>query len=345
MLTLNGGLPISLVFHAVRKRMGRSKSTPSQPSRPGGGNFSELAERWDVIKVWWLAARPATLGVSVAPVLAGTALAVYEGSRRPWAAAGALIVALAMQVGVNYANDYSDFIRGVDSPQRVGPRRVAASGLVPPTQVRLAAGIAFAWAAVTGTILSLTTDPRLLILGVLGVLAGCLYTGGPRPYGYIGLGELSVFLFFGLLATTGTVYVQLSALPLAAWLIGISMGLLACAVLALNNLRDLASDAEAGKRTLAVLLGSQGTRWLIGALLAGALLPPVLAVAYARVPVLAVLPLTTAPMMLRLYRATGTADPRMLIRALRQATLIEGWFALLWAFGLLIGEAIHGREV
>jgi 1,4-dihydroxy-2-naphthoate polyprenyltransferase len=293
-------------------------------------------------RVWWLAARPATLAASASPVLAGTALAVHDGAHRPLAAVAALLVSLAMQIGVNYANDYSDYMKGADNPRRVGPVRAAASGLVPPGQVKLASFAFFGLAAVVGVGLSLATDWRLIVAGVAAVLAGWFYTGGPRPYGYMGLGEVFVFVFFGLLATVGTVYVQLLSAPLAAWLIAASMGFLACAVLALNNLRDVETDAEAGKRTLAVRLGRRRTRLLIGAFFVAALLPPVLAVAYGGVPPLAVLPLVTVAPMLQVHRASRSREPRILVWALKRAALIESWFALLWAVGLLIVQVING---
>src|SRR4029077_19463092 len=182
---------------------------------------------------------PATLAASVAPVLAGTAVAIHEGSIRPAAGFGALIVALAMQIGVNFANDYSDFVRGADTPRRVGPLRAAASGVVAPKQVRWAAVVAFGVAGVAGLALSLATDWRLLIVGAACLLAGWLYTGGPRPYGDLGLGELFVFVFFGLVATCGTVYVEALHVTLLAVLAGVAMGCLATAILVLNNLRDI----------------------------------------------------------------------------------------------------------
>ena len=286
-------------------------------------------------RVWWLAARPATLAVSVSPVLAGTALAVHHGAHRPLAAIGALVVAIAMQIAVNFANDYSDFVRGADT-RRVGPLRAASSGVIPPREVKRAALICFGVAAVAGLALSLGTDWRLMLVGVLAVLAGWLYTGGPKPYGYLGLGEVFVFVFFGLVATAGTVYVQLLRIPLATWPIAAAMGALACAVLAINNLRDTGSDAASGKRTLAVRLGRERTRYMVGAFFVASLLLPVVAVAYAGIPPLAVLPLLTAPAMLRVYRLTASREPRVLIACLKRTAAVEVWFALLWALGLVL---------
>jgi 1,4-dihydroxy-2-naphthoate octaprenyltransferase len=214
-----------------------------------------------VYRVWWAAVRPATLAASVAPVLAGTAVAIHEGGARPGAGVAALIVALAMQLGVNFANDYSDHVRGADSA-RVGPLRAASSGIVSPGQVRWAAIAAFCVAAIAGVALSLAVDWRLLLVGAACLLAGWLYTGGPRPYGYLGLGEVFVFVFFGLVATAGSAYVQLERLTGLAVAAGCAVGALACALLVVNNLRDIPTDAAAGKRTLAVRLGERRTRAL-----------------------------------------------------------------------------------
>src|SRR4029077_20311850 len=194
---------------------------------------------------------------------------------RPAAGFGALIVALAMQIGVNFANDYSDFVRGADTPRRVGPLRAAASGVVAPEQVRWAAVVAFGVAGVAGLALSLATDWRLLIVGAACLLAGWLYTGGPRHYGYLGLGELFVFVFFGLVATCGTVYVEALHVTLLAVLAGVAMGCLATHILVLNNLRDIETDAAAGKRTLATRIGRDRTLILLALLVVAAFTVPV----------------------------------------------------------------------
>src|SRR5207248_11111507 len=179
-----------------------------------------------------------------------------------------------MQLGVNYANDYSDFVRGAGTARRRGPVRAAASGVIPPRQVRMAAVVAFGVAAVVGLALSLAVDWRLLIVGVLAVAAGWLYTGGPRPYGYLGLGEVFVFVFFGLFATCATVYVEELRVTTLAAFAACSVGFLATAILVLNNLRDIDSDAAAGTRTLATRIGRQNTRHLLLALVVGAFAVP-----------------------------------------------------------------------
>ncbi len=279
--------------------------------------------------VWWSAVRPATLAASVAPVLVGTAVAIDQGSIRPFAGLGALLVAVCMQLGVNFANDYSDHRRGADSPARVGPVRAASSGVVPPAQVRGAAVAAFAVAALVGTVLSLATDWRLLIAGAACLLAGWLYTGGPRPYGYLGLGELFVFVFFGLVATGGTT-------PLAI-LFGCSMGFLASAILVLNNLRDIDTDAAAGKRTLATLIGRQRTRYLLAVLTAAAFAVPIVAFMSHLAPVTVVAGLFAIPVAAVSVRtAFATTSAPALVAALKRMAVAELAFALLLAVGLII---------
>ncbi len=209
---------------------------------------------------WVEGARPRTLPAALAPVLAGSAVAWFEGGFAPLLAGLALLVALALQVGVNYANDYSDGIRGTDAA-RVGPLRLVGSGVAAPTRVRTAAFVCFAVASLAGTaVVVLTGYWWLLAVGAASIAAAWYYTGGSRPYGYLGLGELFVFIFFGLVAVSGTVYIQLGVVTQATWWTAIAIGALACAILVANNLRDLDGDRAAGKRTLATRLGDAGTR-------------------------------------------------------------------------------------
>jgi 1,4-dihydroxy-2-naphthoate octaprenyltransferase len=220
------------------------------------------------MSVWWQGARPRTLPAAVAPVLVGTGAAAAEDGADLVRAALAMGVALALQVGVNYANDYSDGVRGTDV-DRVGPARLVASGAARPSQVRLAAFASFGLAALLGLVLvALTGQWWLLAVGGLAVLAAWFYTGGASPYGYRGLGEVSVFVFFGLVATLGTTYVQLLRVTTEAVLGAIAVGSLATAILLVNNLRDIPSDTRSGKRTLAVRLGDRWTRRLFFAMLA-----------------------------------------------------------------------------
>ena len=210
---------------------------------------------------WVAGARPRTLPAAVVPVAVGTAVASATGGVIWWRAALALIVAVAIQVGTNYANDYSDGVRGTDDA-RVGPVRLVASGLAAPATVKRAALAAFGAAAVAGLVLSIVAGPLLIVVGAACIAAGWLYTGGPRPYGYAGLGEVFVFVFFGLVATQGTAYVQTQRLTALGWVAAVPVGLLATALLVVNNLRDIPGDALAGKHTLAVRLGDQRTRVL-----------------------------------------------------------------------------------
>ena len=215
------------------------------------------------INRWVLAARPRTLPAAVVPVGVGAALVRPETIN--WLnTVLAAAVALWLQIGTNYANDYSDVVRGTDE-QRVGPFRLTASKLVPARWVKFAAFACFALAAVAGLGLAARTSWWLIALGASAILAGYLYTGGPKPYGYLGLGELFVLLYFGLLATVGTAYVQHRQVIGAAWWIGLATGAMACALLEANNLRDVLGDIEAGKRTLAARLGRERGAWLFGA--------------------------------------------------------------------------------
>jgi 1,4-dihydroxy-2-naphthoate octaprenyltransferase len=210
-------------------------------------------------EVWIAGARPKTLGAAIAPVIVGTAFAGYDAELVNFSLA--LIVALALQIGVNYANDFSDGVRGTDD-DRVGPIRLVGSGLAKPEVVKRAALLCFSVAALAGLILSARTEWYLLIIGALAIIAAWTYTGGPKPYGYQALGEVSVFIFFGLVATLGTYFVQVGSISLPVILAAISMGLLATAILNVNNLRDLERDERSGKRTLAVRLGAARTRTL-----------------------------------------------------------------------------------
>lgn len=211
------------------------------------------------LKKWLIGARPRTLPAAVVPVLVGAACA--SGSATPiwWRAGLAMVVSLALQVGVNYANDYSDGVRGTDDV-RVGPLRLVGSGTASASSVKRAAFIAFGAAAIAGLVLALVTTLWLIIVGVAAIVAAWTYTGGPRPYGYAGFGELFVFVFFGVVATVGTEYVVAEELSPTGWVASVAVGALACALLVVNNLRDIPSDTESGKRTLAVRLGDAGTR-------------------------------------------------------------------------------------
>ncbi len=220
---------------------------------------------------WVAGARPKTLGAAVAPVLVGTAAASLDEPVEWPLSIGALVVALALQVGVNFANDYSDGVRGTDADRR-GPVRLTAAGLAPPDAVKRAATTAFAVGGLVGAWLSIVVDARLLLVGLVCLVAAWTYTGGPKPYGYLGFGEVMVLLCFGFIATAGTTYLQLERVNAEAWWGSLVTGLPACAILLTNNLRDLETDRAAGKRTLAVRFGARASRAMFQACIAGTFL-------------------------------------------------------------------------
>jgi len=281
---------------------------------------------------WVAGARPRTLPAALSPVLVGTGAAAALGAAHAGRALLAAVVALALQVGVNYANDYSDGVRGTDA-DRVGPLRLTGSGAAPPRQVLRAALLSFGVAAVAGVALvALSGAWWLLVVGALAVVAAWTYTGGPRPYGYAGLGEVFVFLFFGLVAVLGTTYTQAGRLSVDAIAGAVAVGSLACAILVANNLRDVPTDAVAGKRTLAVRLGEGRTRTLYAALL---VLPYLLLSVPARTTPFALLPLLTVPLAVaavRVVRAGATG--RDLVPVLGRTGQLELAYALLLAVGL-----------
>jgi 1,4-dihydroxy-2-naphthoate octaprenyltransferase len=284
--------------------------------------------------VWVRGARPRTLVAAVCPVLVGTAAAAAEGPLRAWRALAALVVALALQVGVNYANDYSDGVRGTDSPARVGPTRLVAAGLASPAAVKRAAALAFAVAAVAGLALALAVDLKLLLVGVAAIAAAVLYTGGPRPYGYAGFGELAVLVFFGVVATCGSAYVQLQRVPPAALAASVPVGLGAVAILLANNVRDVDGDRAAGKRTLAVRLGRARARDLFAAVVAGMFLAAAL-LGLARPP--ALLALAARPLAVRPGRLVrDRSDGPGLVAALAGAARLQLAVSVLLATGLWV---------
>jgi 1,4-dihydroxy-2-naphthoate polyprenyltransferase len=286
-------------------------------------------------RLWLAGARPRTLGVAVAPVLVGTAAAHGDGTDISWMRALlALVVALALQVGVNYANDYSDGVRGTDA-ERKGPVRLTASGLASPSAVRTAALLALVVAALAGFVLAAVTTWWLLLLGAAAIAAAVLYTGGPRPYGYSGLGEFMVLAFFGFVATAGSAFVQAERVPATAWWGSVVVGAIACAILLVNNIRDVPTDTVAGKRTLAVRIGDRRARVLFAGCFA---------VAYAAVVVTvpdapwAALALATAPWALVLARRVLAATvPPQLVAVLVATARLELLTAVLLAVGLWIG--------
>lgn len=295
------------------------------------------------MNIWVAGARPRTLPAAIVPVLVGTATAA-QGELGPgrgivaWRFVAAMVVAVAIQVGTNYANDYADGVRGTDSPDRVGPVRLVGSGLAAPAAVKRAAVLAFAVAAVAGSALAIAVTPWLIVVGAVSFAAGWLYTGGPRPYGYAGLGELFVFVFFGVVATVGSAFVQSESLTWLAFGASVPVGLLATALLVVNNLRDIPTDAAAGKRTLAVRLGEPATRVLYAVLmfLPFATVPFVAGLGgrlLGAVALLAVL-LVPKPVLAVLEGARGSA----LIPVLGATGRIQLVFGVLFAAGLWLSS-------
>ena len=285
---------------------------------------------------WFEGARPRTLPAAVAPVAVGAGLAAYVDALLPWRVLLALIVAVSLQVGVNYANDYSDGIKGTDAV-RVGPVRLVGQGLAPARQVRFAAIGSFLVAAAAGLALVVITGQWwLLLVGVASIAAAWLYTGGPRPYGYAGLGEVFVFVFFGLVPVVGTAYVQTLTITAVDVVASVGVGLLACAILVTNNLRDIAGDTAVGKVTLAVRLGDRRTRRLYAAMVILALLVPVALGVMTSPWVAAALAsgvLAVSPVRIVLGGALGPG----LIPALKQTGLLLLVYGL--ALGMLLGLA------
>jgi 1,4-dihydroxy-2-naphthoate octaprenyltransferase len=293
--------------------------------------------------VWWRGARPRTLGAGLVPVVLGTAAA---GHVIWWRFVAALIVGAGLQVGVNYANDYFDGVHGVDTGARLGPPRLTSSGAAEPRAVLAAALVSLGAAAVAGLMLALATAPVLILaVGALALVAAVLYSGGPRPYGGLGLGEAMVFVFFGLMATCGTAFVMVETVPAAAWWCGAVMGFLAVAILVVNNLRDIPTDEASGKRTLAVRLGDRRTRLAYRACIvagfatiaAGVVVD--IAVDGAGLSQWALLGLAAWPLAIRPMETVGTATGRDLIPVLTGTAAVHAACGMLTALGLVLSHS------
>ena len=292
------------------------------------------------LRIWLMAARPRTLPAAIAPVLVGSAAAWVEldGDDFLWLRfLAALVAAIFIQIGTNLANDYSDAKRGADTVDRLGPVRVTASGLAAPRRVLHATWAAFGIAVLVGLYLVIEVGPEILAVGILSIIAGILYTGGPKPYGYEGLGEVFVFVFFGLVAVNGSYYVQLEDLAWLPFLLSLPVGLLSAAILVVNNVRDIDTDRRAGKRTLAVRLGRERTRDLYtGMLVASYVLLP-LALLLGDGPALGLLGLLSVPLAMKPLRAVRErTDGPALNGALAGTGALLAAFALLTSIGLVV---------
>jgi 1,4-dihydroxy-2-naphthoate octaprenyltransferase len=290
------------------------------------------------LSVWVKASRPKTLPAALAPVAVGTCLAAGPaGTFKPLVLIATIIGALFIQIGTNLSNDYEDARRGADTEDRLGPVRVTAGGLVPPKYVLYATWIAFGIAALAGVYLVIEAGWELILIGAASIIAGVLYTGGPRPYGYVGLGEVFVFLFFGVVAVTGSYFVQTTVFAWEAVAVSIPVGLLACSLLMVNNIRDIDTDRRAGKKTLAVRLGRETMRTVFSAtiLLAFVLVPIVwLATGLTAWMNLALLALPLWPPLARTVRER--TDGAALNKALGESARLELVFCVLLSIGLLL---------
>jgi 1,4-dihydroxy-2-naphthoate polyprenyltransferase len=291
------------------------------------------------VRIWLMAARPRTLPAAIAPVLVGTALAGFEHSFHALRFVAALLGAIFIQVGTNLSNDYSDARRGADADDRLGPVRVTAGGLVPPSQVLVATYVSFGLAVLAGIYLIVVAGWLLLAIGAASILAGVLYTGGPRPYGYAGLGEVFVFLFFGVVAVAGSYYVQVRHLHWEAFVLSVPVGLLAAAILIVNNVRDIDSDRRAGKRTLAVKLGRERTRVMYTATVLVAY--PLALVTWLAGPLTAWVALSwlSLPLAVAVIGIVRTrTDGPSLNGALARSGMLQLCFCLLLSAGLLLSR-------
>jgi 1,4-dihydroxy-2-naphthoate octaprenyltransferase len=291
------------------------------------------------VRIWLMAARPRTLPAAVAPVLVGTALAGYFHVFHPLRFIAALVGAVFIQVGTNLSNDYSDARRGADAEDRLGPVRVTAGGLVPPKQVLVATYLSFGVAVLAGVYLVAVAGWQLLLVGAASILAGVLYTGGPKPYGYEGLGELFVFLFFGIVAVAGSFFVQVTHLDWEAFALAIPVGLLAAGILMVNNARDIDTDRRAGKRTLAVRLGRDRARTLFAATVYLAFLLTPITWLFGPTKPWVLLPWLTLPIAAQVVRAVrNRSDGPSLNQALAQTGILQLAFCTLLAAGLLLSR-------
>ncbi|RJP52195.1 MAG: 1,4-dihydroxy-2-naphthoate polyprenyltransferase [Anaerolineaceae bacterium] len=297
------------------------------------GNFS-------LFQIWWLAIRPKTLPAAASGVVMGCALAWRDGSFQPLPALAALVVALLLQIGSNVANDVFDFERGADTSERQGPLRVTQAGLLTPAQVKFGMWVIFGLAALCGLYLTFLRGWVVVAIGLAAILSAIAYTGGPFPLGYYGLGDIFVFIFFGVAAVTGTYFVQVGTVSVAAWWMSVPVGLIITAILVVNNLRDIESDKQAGKRTLAVRLGERGTRVEYAMCMVTAyLILPALVVTKI-VPAWSMLAWFSIPLAWKTWRVVATQNGRPLNAALAGTGKIALLFSLLFWAGMFLSYVV-----
>jgi 1,4-dihydroxy-2-naphthoate octaprenyltransferase len=304
-------------------------ATPAQDAAPAVSG----------VRIWMMAARLRTLPAAIAPVLVGTALAGYLHVFHPLRFVAALVGAIFIQVGTNLSNDYSDARRGADADDRLGPVRVTAGGLVPPDQVLVATYVSFGVAVAAGVYLVIVAGWELLVVGAASILAGVLYTGGPRPYGFEGLGEVFVFLFFGIVAVAGSFFVQVKHLDWEAFALAVPVGLLASAILVVNNYRDIDSDRRANKRTLAVRLGRAGTRTMFAVIVYLAYLLATVTWIFGPLKPWVLLSWLTLPLAADVVRTVrNRTDGPSLNQALAHTGMLQLAFCVLLSAGLLLSR-------
>jgi len=296
----------------------------------------EQIEKRNPVRAWIMASRPRTLTASIVPVVVGTAVAVRDGVFNPWVALAALFSAVMIQIGTNLANDLFDFKKGADTHTRLGPTRVTSARLLTPREVEIGMWVVFGLAAASGLYVIYVGGWPMLVIGVASILAGVAYTAGPFPLGYNGLGDLAVFIFFGLVAVLGTYYAQARAVTLGVLLAAVPVGALATAILVVNNVRDADTDRAAGKRTLAVLLGRGAARAEYAVLLTLAYAAPLALWLLRGASVWALLPLLTLPVAVRLARVVITTEGPALNRALAGTAQLLALYGVLFALGIAL---------
>jgi 1,4-dihydroxy-2-naphthoate octaprenyltransferase len=296
----------------------------------------EQIEKRNPVRTWIMASRPRTLTAAIVPVVVGTAVAVRDRVFNPWVALAALFSAVMIQIGTNLANDLFDFKKGADTHTRLGPTRVTSAGLLTPREVEIGMWVVFGLAAASGLYVIYVGGWPMLVIGVASILAGVAYTAGPFPLGYNGLGDLAVFIFFGLVAVLGTYYAQARAVTLGAVLAAVPVGALATAILVVNNVRDADTDRAAGKRTLAVLLGRGAARAEYAVLLTLAYAAPLALWLLRGASVWALLPLLTLPVAVRLARVVIAIEGPALNRALAGTAQLLALYGVLFALGIAL---------